>query len=172
MVQFCLCIPNTLSGPDVCYVRFFSMLYSLPFRKKKKGPNKKRKKEAILTCSRLKMMGAGGFPSPWQRISTVSPSLTKPSGDSFHISTLVVGSIWHTDIHKDQGAMNPNSFMSISPTQHKSHTYLFSQSWQSRDFHICVMTNTTQTRVYHYLWRIDAIWNIKNMKQENTGPFI
>lgn len=46
----------------------------------------------ILTCSLLKMKGGGGLPSPWQRSSTVSPSLTKPWGDSFHSSTIVGGS--------------------------------------------------------------------------------
>lgn len=46
----------------------------------------------ILTCSLLKTKGGGGLPSPWQRSSTVSPSLTKPWGDSFHSSTIVGGS--------------------------------------------------------------------------------
>lgn len=49
-------------------------------------------KAPILTCSLVKMKGDGGLPSPWQRSSTVSPSLTKPWGDSFQSSTMVVGS--------------------------------------------------------------------------------
>lgn len=53
------------------------------------------KRPSILTSTLLKMKCGGGLPSPWQRSSTVSPSLTKPWGDSFQSSTMVVGSV-HT----------------------------------------------------------------------------
>lgn len=57
----------------------------------------------ILTCSLVKLKGGGGLPSPWQRSSTLSPSLTRPWGDSFHSSTMVEGSErTHTQNHIKQ----------------------------------------------------------------------
>lgn len=92
---------------------------------KNPGSELKKEKKAILTCSLLKVMGAGGFPSPWQWIFTVSPSLTKPSGDSLHISTLVVGSKGHMHIHKDPGVMNLSLFIHGLPRQCYSYIMLY-----------------------------------------------
>lgn len=50
------------------------------------------KRRSILTCSLLKMKDGGGLPLPRQRSFTVSPSLTKPWGESFHSSMMSVGS--------------------------------------------------------------------------------
>ena len=57
-----------------------------------------KKRASILTCPLLKMKDGGGLPSPWQCSATASPSLTRPWGDSFHSSTMVVGSK-HTQTH-------------------------------------------------------------------------
>ena len=91
------------SPPPVCISKTFSrcllrvVLFSPPVLRLgpfNGGPQKKRRGggASILTCSRMKVKGDGGLPSPWQRSSTVSPSLTRPWGDSFHSSTTVVGS--------------------------------------------------------------------------------
>lgn len=80
------------------------------------GKNRiEEKRRVIITCSRLKVIVGGGLPSPWQRISTVSPSLTRPLGDSFHISMLNVGSETYT--HTQNETINGGPFRNMLPRQ-------------------------------------------------------